>query len=132
MTKDELCEKALHHYGHLFQLTMMEEECAELIQACTKVSRGMSIHSLIEEIGDVENMIMQMKYDIKHLYKVDVDWNENRNWKLKRLEEMLNLSDIGEAMVNKQKEKEIPFGLGVPAKENPPIERHVQEHIRFR
>jgi hypothetical protein len=26
MTNEELCEKALHHYGHLFQLCMMEEE----------------------------------------------------------------------------------------------------------
>ena len=93
MTNEEICEKALHRYGHLFQLCMMEEECAELIQACTKVSRGMSIQNLIEEIGDVENMIMQMKYDIKHLYKLDLDWEENRNKKLRRFAEILEWAE---------------------------------------
>jgi len=85
VTNDEICELFLHHYGHLHQLCMMEEECAELIQACTKVSRGMSIRNLIEEIGDVENMIMQMKYDIKHVYKANIDWEENRSKKLNSL-----------------------------------------------
>jgi NTP pyrophosphatase (non-canonical NTP hydrolase) len=101
MTKEEICKKALKYYGHLFQLTMMEEECAELIQACTKVSRGMSIQSLIEEIGDVENMIMQMKYDVKHVYKANVDWEGNRNKKLKRFEEVLEFSEKRREMEEK-------------------------------
>ena len=59
-------ERALHeiadHYGTESQLNILQEECAELIQAVSKYRRGESIDLLAEEIADVEIMIAQIKY----------------------------------------------------------------------
>jgi hypothetical protein len=72
---------------------MLIEECAELIQASIKVKRGMSMVPLIEEIADVENMIMQIKYIIENKTRVNsglkIDWDVFREMKLKRFERIL-------------------------------------------
>jgi len=95
MTNDEICREAIDEFGINFQYDMLIEECSELIQACVKVKRGMSTASLIEEIADVENMIMQIKYIIENKTRVNsgfkIDWNEFRNLKLKRFEQLLKL-----------------------------------------
>ena len=50
------------HYGRKPQLEMLQEECAELIQAVSKYNRGKSFDNIAEEIADVEIMIEQIKY----------------------------------------------------------------------
>ena len=93
MTNEELCREAIDKFGIDFQYDMLIEECSELIQACIKVKRGMSMVPLIEEIADVENMIMQIKYIIENKTRVNsgvkIDWNEFRDVKLRRLEQLL-------------------------------------------
>lgn len=66
MTQEEL-EKAEHftanYYGLDRQMDILQEECAELIQAVSKIRRyGLSREeNLIEEMADVEVMIDQIK-----------------------------------------------------------------------
>ena len=62
-------EKAIEKWGVIAQLIMTMEECAELIQACSKVIRatnaggdvGECLNNLAEELTDVEIMVEQMK-----------------------------------------------------------------------
>ncbi len=62
--KEELYEAAIEQWGLSFELSMLCEECSELIQAAIKVSRLSSLRSdepeeldnLIEEIADVQIM----------------------------------------------------------------------------
>lgn len=66
MTQEELKEAeyfTANYYGLDRQMNILQEECAELIQAISKVRRyGLSREeNLIEEIADVENMIDQIK-----------------------------------------------------------------------
>lgn len=51
-------------YGKESQLRQLQEECAELIVACSKILRmsDKSINNLIEEIADVRVMIEQIEY----------------------------------------------------------------------
>ena len=66
MTQEEL-DKAEHftadYYGLDRQMNILQEECAELIQAVSKVRRyGLSREeNLIEEMADVEVMMDQIK-----------------------------------------------------------------------
>ena len=93
MANEEICKEAIDKFGIDFQYDMLIEECAELIQACVKVKRGMSMVPLIEEIADVENMIMQIKYIIENKTRVnagiEIDWDSFRDMKLKRFEKKL-------------------------------------------
>jgi len=93
MTNEEICKEAIEKFGIDFQYDMLIEECSELIQACIKVKRGMTMVPLIEEIGDVENMIMQIKYIIEEKTRVNsglkINWNDFRDMKLKRFERIL-------------------------------------------
>ena len=50
------------HYGRIPQLEMLQEECAELIQAVSKYKRYGKFDNVIEEISDVEIIIEQIKY----------------------------------------------------------------------
>lgn len=51
-------------YGKESQLRQLQEECAELIVASSKILRNSdkSINNLIEEIADVRVMIEQIEY----------------------------------------------------------------------
>lgn len=49
------------HYGLDAQLDMLQEECAELIQAASKYKRNGS-YSIIEEMADVYIMLDQVAY----------------------------------------------------------------------
>lgn len=51
-------------YGKESQLRQLQEECAELIVACSKILRmsDKSINNLIEEIADVRVMVEQIEY----------------------------------------------------------------------
>lgn len=56
------CTKIAAHYGEGSQMCILQEECAELIQAVSKIRRGISgaEEHFIEEIADVSIMIEQM------------------------------------------------------------------------
>tara|TARA_Y100000310_G_C20458876_1_gene704369 strand:+ start:559 stop:804 length:246 start_codon:yes stop_codon:yes gene_type:complete len=68
-------------------LTIMMEECGELIQACSKAIRCDDYYDnekLIEEVGDIECMIdLMYKYDLISPSDVDKRIDEKRE-KLKR------------------------------------------------
>lgn len=49
------------HYGREYQLNILQEELAELLQAISKYRRGDPSH-IMEEIADVEIMLDQVKY----------------------------------------------------------------------
>ena len=61
------CGDILRHYGAPEQRRQLMEECAELIQAVSKLHRATpetSIHAFynfVEELADVEIMVEQMK-----------------------------------------------------------------------
>lgn len=50
------------HYGLKSQLSILQEECAELIQAASKYVRGFDVHGLLEEIADTQIMLEQVRY----------------------------------------------------------------------
>lgn len=66
MTEEEYNEaigKIAEHYGLKAQSMQMCEECAELIQATSKLTRGVvetRIRTLAEEIADVRIMMSQL------------------------------------------------------------------------
>ena len=63
---ETLCEDIARHYGETKQLNQLQEELAELIVAINKYRRNAkNILNLVEEIGDVEIMIQQIKYLLK-------------------------------------------------------------------
>lgn len=59
---DERIKKIAEFYGKESQLDILQEECAELVQAISKYRRGGSFKLTLEEIADVEIMIEQIKY----------------------------------------------------------------------
>lgn len=69
-------------YGKESQLRQLQEECAELIVACSKILRmsDKSINNLIEEIADVRVMIEQIEYlyGIKSLVKDEMIYKVER------------------------------------------------------
>ena len=52
-------KKIINHYGETNQKRMLQEECAELIQAISKDLRGKD-HNVEEEIADLIIMLNQM------------------------------------------------------------------------
>lgn len=69
------CQIIAHRYGLEHQLGVAQEECAELIQAISKMRRnrmdtGM-IEKVSEEMADVEIMIEQLKELIGNRDRVD-------------------------------------------------------------
>nr|DAX08743.1 MAG TPA: nucleoside triphosphate pyrophosphohydrolase [Bacteriophage sp.] len=86
MNKTELCKKALETYGFEAQSRMVDEECAELINALCKYKRGRANeYDVITEIADVMIMCEQMAI---HFGKEEVA--KEIETKLYRLEERLN------------------------------------------
>lgn len=70
MSKDmsDSYEKLVSFYGKKSQLLMLAEEVGELLQAISKVERGiLSTERLAEEIADVRIMLEQITYiyDVK-------------------------------------------------------------------
>lgn len=86
------CREILDHYGLAKQRRQLVEECAELIQAITKLERageqqdGAKIYAatlaLREEIADVEIMLQQIKsaptVNCKSSYNKIIDYKLNR------------------------------------------------------
>lgn len=71
-TPTEKAAAIMRHYGAEEQLTLLCEECAELIQAACKCrQRGVTMSDdMIEEIADVTIMLVQfemtMKRSVRH------------------------------------------------------------------
>lgn len=63
MNNDEKTMKIADHYGES-QIDILQEECAELIQAVSKFRRGGDnpISKMLEEMADVSIMIQQVLY----------------------------------------------------------------------
>lgn len=63
-TFDDIYRVAIRHYGAAAQLNVAQEECAELIQAISKIIRygtaGKYRENLIEEMADVHICIEQL------------------------------------------------------------------------
>lgn len=60
MDYKKLKKKIAKHYGSQ-QLDILQEECAELIQAVSKYKRYGNVENLKEEIADVQIMIDQAR-----------------------------------------------------------------------
>ena len=69
-------------YGKESQLRQLQEECAELIVACSKILRNQSrsVNNLIEELADVRVMIEQIEhlYGLKSLVEDEMEYKLNR------------------------------------------------------
>lgn len=67
-------------YGTGAQLDMLQEECAELIQAVSKFKRrgSKATEQLAEEIADVELMILQIMYLTGMTYTDVANIKENK------------------------------------------------------
>lgn len=89
MTHDEIYKEARDLYGVEFEINMLQEECAEVIQACSKLLRFQTedrVKGLFEEIADVENLFEQMKRWFPEMRSYT---EEMRDVKMKRLGERL-------------------------------------------
>lgn len=86
MDKEQLYKKALETYGFEAQSRMVDEECAELINALCKYKRGRANgYDVITEIADVMIMCEQMAIHFgKEAVKKEIEE------KLSRLEERLS------------------------------------------
>ena len=61
ITEQEVIKAAVEKFGVKNQVSMAQEECAELIQAISKYLRYGTERSIIEEAIDVEIMLRQLK-----------------------------------------------------------------------
>ena len=69
--RENSCSEIINHYGVRKQERQLVEECAELIQAMTKLQRAYesgeagkidkALHNLESEVADVEIMLQQIK-----------------------------------------------------------------------
>lgn len=59
---DERLKQIADHYGLDEQLNILQEECAELIQAVSKYKRTGKFGNLDEEITDVKILLKQIDY----------------------------------------------------------------------
>ena len=91
MNHDETYRKAREAYGLDFELQMLQEECAEVILACSKMIRFPGEENLLrffEEIADAENLFEQMKQWFPSMREyVDEKRNEKMVRLAKRIEE---------------------------------------------
>lgn len=96
-----MVKELVDHYGIPAQLDIMQEECAELVKACSKVKRASGIgyitptdpqqtmSDLIEEMAHVKNTIMSTCY-LLHLDEKLLDQEIERSDKVsvERLKKM--------------------------------------------
>ena len=98
MSHDETFRKAREAYGLDFELQMLQEECAEVILACSKMIRFPNEENLkkfFEEIADVENFFEQMKRWFPSMREyVDEKRNEKMLRLAKRIEEQYEHKDL--------------------------------------
>lgn len=76
----EKCREILEHYGFKNQLDILIEECAELIQAVSKIKRNAERTSsnFLEELADVSVMLEQMKQGLTNSERLEFLIVQNR------------------------------------------------------
>lgn len=88
MTKNEekLCAAIVEHYGFLAQTRILQEECAELIMAASKINRQYEAYdngeisddkyfkNFVEEMADVRIMLEQMRQYLMDLGLYDYEY----------------------------------------------------------
>lgn len=90
-TTKQVYREAIRKWGLPSQFNMLMEECAELIQAVSKVIRydnPADWNNLAEEMADVENMIDQIKISCNWQF-LEEKVNTKKHEKLLRLQKML-------------------------------------------
>ena len=89
---DNRIKKIADTYGLNSQLDILQEECAELVQAVSKYRRGGSFALVLEEMGDVEIMLTQIRYLISSAdnFTIDTYKNVKLDRQIKRIEESKN------------------------------------------
>jgi len=87
MNKIKVYEKAMDRWGFKSQSIMLMEECAELIQAVSKLHRTGNPNKMYEEIADVEIMIEQIKTFYGDVAEKEIDKHYKN--KLDRLEGLI-------------------------------------------
>lgn len=98
---DERLKQIADHYGLDEQLNILQEECAELIQAASKYRRTERPSNLYEEIADVRIMLDQIEYLLDKKYSPLGCYSESNYLyfsenKIKRqLERIQNESELG-------------------------------------
>lgn len=75
---DERLMKIADHYGLNSQLDILQEECAELVQAVSKYRRGGSNVLVLEELADVEIMTAQIRYLSGKNFTIIDDYKEKK------------------------------------------------------
>lgn len=88
MNKQELYEKAIDKWGFHTQSIILMEECAELIQAVSKLHRTGNPNQMFEEMADVRIMIEQILSYYKPIGEDLVD--SHYKCKLSRLKSLVN------------------------------------------
>jgi len=94
---NKLFDRAIKAWGVETQLDMLQEECAELIQAISKKKRGYKNgdQQIAEEIADVEILTAQ----IKRMYSLNDDVEDVKTHKLHRLRLRLEDAENGNCSV---------------------------------
>ena len=87
MNKIKVYEKAMDRWGFKSQSIMLMEECAELIQAVSKLHRTGNPNKMYEEIADVEIMIEQIKNFYGDVAEKEIDKHYKN--KIERLEGLI-------------------------------------------
>lgn len=92
MTERDILKAAIDRWGHVAQLDMAVEECAELIKAICKIRRSgyaeKEVEDIIDEIADVRLMMTQLAY----MFGED-RVSERMDYKINRLKERINSYD---------------------------------------
>lgn len=87
MSAKEVIKRAIAYYGEDVQATVCMEECAELIQAISKMKRKTpNVENLIEEMADVCVCIDMLQ----HIYSItDEELHRNIDFKISRLQQRI-------------------------------------------
>lgn len=113
---DSRLNQIADHYGLSAQLDILQEECAELIQAVSKFRRTQN-SDIVEEIADVYIMLNQVVYLLnKNVETVDVEefvacWMEK---KIRRQLERINADTVIANPQNEGEWKEDAFNIICP------------------
>jgi phosphoglycerate-specific signal transduction histidine kinase len=98
---DERLKQIADHYGLDEQLNMLQEECAELIQAVSKYRRTGKPSNLYEEITDVKILLQQIDYLLDKrnsecgIYSADAYFYFSEMKIKRQLERIQNESELG-------------------------------------
>ena len=90
-SQEQKCREIIDFYGRPAQLEILQEECAELIQAVSKIRRGTTgaEEHFIDELADVSIMLGQFIADFDDDEKTELykKINEKIERQLKRIEQ---------------------------------------------